>query len=107
MPFLCFVVLILTTLIACSNLGEPQPSRVDRSDAIAPLPTSHEECRASGGELEPRSRGGRCFAYFTPRRDASAYARCRDAGGAFRAIGPARSVSDQSHVCTLVFLPSE
>ncbi len=83
-----------------SPAADPEP--------VALLPTTHQECIDAGGETEPPERGGRCFSYYTPRADAAAYARCRDAGGISGVRGPGRSrqAAGQSHVCTLVFEPA-
>lgn len=71
------------------------------------LPASHEECVAAGGDVDRASQGGRCFFYTTPRKDPSAYIRCRDSGGVMgvRGRGMARETRGQSHVCTLTFDP--
>ena len=96
-----------TLILACASRSDAVDSRDERRLGSELLPRSYEDCRAARGEIEAADRGARCFSYFTPRRDASAYAACRDAGGTPRAVGPGRSVAGDSHVCTLVFSPHE
>ncbi len=95
--------LVLMVSVACSSASSPAST----SAGIGSLTTTFQECISAGGEVEPPERGGRCFSYYTPRADASAYAHCRDAGGVSGVRGPGRSrhAAGQSHVCTLVFEP--
>lgn len=109
MPLLLSSLALLACVLqACTTSSAPlagAPSETAHTDEVFVFPTSHAECRASSGEVEPERRGGRCFSYYTPRRDVAAYARCRDLGGVPHVVGPGRRVSGQSHVCTLVFEP--
>jgi hypothetical protein len=104
----CAAILLASAMtIACgSTLGPASSSQAPRDSATL-LPQSYQDCRAAGGELEPQDRGGRCFAYYTKGRGISAYSECRSTGGMPHVVGPGRSVSGQSHVCTLVFQPGE
>jgi len=97
------VLVAVAASIGCTAAPSSPARQQGPGDSPIALPTSYTACREAGGELEPEDRGGRCFAYYTPRRDVAAYARCRDVGGTPRVVGPGRSVSDQSHVCTLIF----
>lgn len=97
--------LVFATLLACARSPAPTTPHEEPESTRVALPRTHEECRAAGGEVEPKGRGGRCFTYYTPRRDGAAYTACRGGGGIPRVEGPGRSVADPSHVCTLVFLP--
>ena len=99
----CLLVGLLLSCAASPRAKAPMPEE----DPLEPLPSAYAECVAAGGELESRERGGRCYAYYTPRWDVSAYARCRDLGGVPRLVGPGRRVAGQSHVCTLVFAPDD
>ena len=92
----------LAGLVACAPASDATPPA-----RVGSLPKTHAECVASGGEVEPVERGGRCFTYFSSRADASGYAHCRSAGGVSGVRGPGRSreASGRSHVCTLVFEP--
>jgi hypothetical protein len=96
----------LLGLLACSGASSTRGSLAADDTGIVVLPKTHAECRAGGGEVEPLDRGGRCFAYYTPRRDTAAYSACRGGGGSHRLEGPGRSVAGQSHVCTLIFEPA-
>ena len=96
-------ILVLASWVACAS----DSTQSADSARVGSLPTTFEECVSSGGEMEPQQRGGRCYSYYTPRSDSSAYAHCRNAGGVSGVRGPGRSrlASGQSHVCTLIFEP--
>ena len=90
---------------ACAPAWLGCASGSDGTAPVASLPASYAECVASGGELERPTDGARCFRYYSPGSDRSAYLACRDAGGVQGVVGRgmAREVVGQSHVCTLVF----